>query len=91
MATIGVRELKTHMTSILREVEELGETVDITRRGKVIARLMPATPVQPERPWSEADRAAFWAEWDALVDDIAAKTPSNVSVEDVMRDMRREL
>lgn len=46
--TAGVRELKTHLSSYLREVER-GEVVLVTDRGRVVAEL---------RPPGAADRAA---------------------------------
>jgi prevent-host-death family protein len=41
MKTVGLYEAKTHFGELLRDVEK-GETVTITRHGKVIARLVPA-------------------------------------------------
>lgn len=38
MRTVGIRELKTHLSQVLREVQG-GETVLVTDRGKVIAEL----------------------------------------------------
>ena len=39
-ATIGVRELKSHLSAYLRRVKA-GETVVITERGKPVGRIMP--------------------------------------------------
>ena len=41
MHTVGVFEAKNHLTALLDEVED-GREVLITRRGKPIARLVPA-------------------------------------------------
>jgi antitoxin (DNA-binding transcriptional repressor) of toxin-antitoxin stability system len=38
MRTVGVRELKAHLSRVLREVQS-GETVLVTDRGRVIAEL----------------------------------------------------
>jgi hypothetical protein len=38
MRTVGIRELKAHLSRVLREVQS-GETVLVTDRGKVIAEL----------------------------------------------------
>jgi antitoxin (DNA-binding transcriptional repressor) of toxin-antitoxin stability system len=38
MRTVGVRELKAHLSRVLREVQN-GETVLVTDRGRVIAEL----------------------------------------------------
>ncbi|MEO1018441.1 MAG: type II toxin-antitoxin system prevent-host-death family antitoxin [Pseudomonadota bacterium] len=41
MITVGAFEAKTHLSSLLERVEH-GEEVLITRRGKAIAKLIPA-------------------------------------------------
>jgi prevent-host-death family protein len=40
MRSVGVRELKERTSEILREVSE-GHSVEVTHRGKVMARLVP--------------------------------------------------
>ena len=82
---VGVRELKTHASEILRRVRERQETITITHRGEVIARI---EPVRPART-AEEDLADYWAELDQLIADIAEKTPAHVNVVDVMNEMRR--
>jgi prevent-host-death family protein len=49
METVGSYEAKTHLPRLLERVER-GETIIITRHGKAVARLVPATPTaaQPE-------------------------------------------
>jgi prevent-host-death family protein len=79
MTRIGAFEAKTHFAQLLQRVER-GEEITITRRGKVVARLVPAT-TQPDR---DAALAAFrrlrerarrsgigsfeWTEWRAYRD-----------------------
>ena len=79
MATVGAFEAKTHFGQLLQRVER-GEEIVITRRGKEVARLVPAA----SRPDSEAAMAVFrrlrerasrssldkfeWAEWRAYRD-----------------------
>ncbi len=41
MATIGAFEAKTHFSELLRRIEQ-GESFDIQRRGKTVARLTKA-------------------------------------------------
>ena len=41
MKSVGSYEAKTHLPQLLGEVEK-GETITITKRGKPIARLVPA-------------------------------------------------
>jgi prevent-host-death family protein len=43
MRTIGIRELRQHASRYLREVER-GETIEVTDRGRPVARLVPASP-----------------------------------------------
>jgi prevent-host-death family protein len=52
--TIGASEAKTHLARLLHRVER-GEEILITRRGKAVARLVPAA-AGPDR---EAAMAAF--------------------------------
>jgi prevent-host-death family protein len=42
MPQTGIRDLKTHLSSYLRQVEA-GQTVVITRHGKPIGRIVPVT------------------------------------------------
>ncbi len=46
---IGIRELRQH-ASVYVDLAEKGQTVDITNRGRLVARLVPAGDV--ESPWS---------------------------------------
>lgn len=51
---ISVTEFKQHCLEIIRRVERSGHTVAITRRGKVVARLQPSSPLTAPRglkPW----------------------------------------
>jgi prevent-host-death family protein len=50
MISVGAFEAKTHLGELLVRVER-GETVVITRRGRPVARLVPADP--PERDVKE--------------------------------------
>jgi prevent-host-death family protein len=74
MTIVGAFEAKTHFAQLLQRVER-GEEVTITRRGKPIARLVPAV-ASPDREAvlatfrrlrDRARRCGFgkfdWAEW----------------------------
>ncbi len=61
MATVGAFEAKTKLAELLDKVEA-GETVTITRRGKAVARLVPAGVDGEER-----------ARRRALIDEIKRK------------------
>lgn len=43
MESIGVRELRQHASRYLRRVSQ-GETLEVTDRGRPVARLVPVTP-----------------------------------------------
>lgn len=47
MRTVNLVEAKAHLSELIDQVEA-GETVDILRRGKLVARLVPAG--QPRKP-----------------------------------------
>lgn len=43
METIGVRELRQHASRYLEQVRSTGEPIEITDRGRPVARLVPLT------------------------------------------------
>jgi prevent-host-death family protein len=43
MVRVGIRELKQNPSAVLRRVKA-GEAVEITERGRTVARIVPATP-----------------------------------------------
>jgi prevent-host-death family protein len=57
---VGSYEAKTHLPQLLDRVEQ-GETIVITRHGKPVARLVPATAakVRPDVREAVADMLAF--------------------------------
>lgn len=85
--SVGVRELKAHTSEILRRVRDEGETVAVTHRGRVIARVVPAeSPAKIQDDWR-----SFWEDWDKLAAEIGKRWPEGVSAEDAMNDVRRDL
>lgn len=58
MYSVSVADAKAHLSDLLDRVEE-GGSVDITRRGKPVARLTAATP--PRKPIDMAALRAFTA------------------------------
>lgn len=48
MTSVSVHEAKTHLSRLLREIEAGGE-VEITRRNRVVARIVPPEPVKKGR------------------------------------------
>ncbi|MDQ3930863.1 MAG: type II toxin-antitoxin system prevent-host-death family antitoxin [Chloroflexota bacterium] len=82
---MGVKELKEHLSEVLREVEETGEIVGVSKRGRIVARLVPARYGQR----SKHDPRATIVDLDQLAAEISAGAPAGVSVEDVINDIRR--
>jgi prevent-host-death family protein len=56
MRDVSVRELQREIKAILDRVEK-GESVEITRRGHPVARLIPAKRAKP-MPWPDLDERA---------------------------------
>ena len=49
---VSVSDFKLHCLDVIRRVERDGAPVDLTRRGKVVARLVPTTSAtQGTAPW----------------------------------------
>ena len=83
----GVREIKEHTSQILRRVREGRETIDITYRGKVVARLEPVEPIGSDT----GDFARIWADMDRLAEEIGARWPEGLSAAEAVSEQRREL
>lgn len=80
MKTIGMTELKAHLSAVLREVQEQGELINITCRGKVVARIVPVS--------TEGARATI-ADLNSLRAEIGRLWTPGVSVPDMIDDIRR--
>lgn len=48
--SVSVTEFKAHCLELIHQVERAGTAVDLTRHGKVVARLVPTTPAAPGTP-----------------------------------------
>jgi prevent-host-death family protein len=88
MAKIGVKEFKTHASEIFRRVRDERESVEVTYRGQVIARVLPVA--QDQWPTREEIKQHF-AAFDDLATEIAMTWPENVSAVDAVNDVRRDL
>ncbi len=80
MQVVGVFDAKTRLTALLDEVERGGEVL-ITRRGKPIARLVPA---EPGFDRAKARRAA-----DGLREASKGLTLGGVSIKELINEGRR--
>lgn len=65
---IGIRDLKARAPQVVREVRETGESVEITYRGAVVARL---TPAEDSRGYG--DFATAWQHFDDVVRKIGKR------------------
>jgi prevent-host-death family protein len=86
MHSIGIRELKEHISQVLRRVREQGEEYDITYHGQVVARVIPASQAR-----STADDRDVWSDLDRLAAEIGAHWPMGISATDAVQEGRREL
>jgi prevent-host-death family protein len=85
MTSVGVRELRQRASELLRLVEK-GETVEITDRGRPVARLTPlpeGTPFEQLRAAGEIDLAS------ADMDDLPEPTTLPSSTESPSSALRR--
>jgi len=57
---LAASEFKARCLALLDQVHERGESVTITKRGKVVARLIPAAN-QHDRPWLRLRHLARWS------------------------------
>ncbi len=86
MKTIGIGELKEHLSEALHEVQ-VGESIEITGRVKVIARIVPVIP----QPLDRESIRTWLADTDRLAAETGVHWPQGVSAQDAADDVRREL
>jgi prevent-host-death family protein len=86
MERVGVRELKSLGSEIIRRVREEDASYEITYHGRVVARLVPVREEAKPSPVGD-----LWLQWDALVNSIAKSWPADGSASEAVRADRREL
>ena len=64
MKTIGVRELKDSLGSVLADVRQKSEEIEITYHGEVIAKIVPVAKPKPIH--RKKALGAIWASMDEL-------------------------
>jgi len=87
MSAAGIRELKEHTSRIVRRVREEGETIEVTRRGEVVALLAPVRRRVADRQHGDTP----WSDLDSLVAEISAHWPATVGAAEAVDEGRREL
>ncbi len=85
MRSVGVRELKDRASDLLRTIRDRGEEIEITYRGRAIARLVPLKP--PRAAARPASRV--WSDFDRLAHEISARWPGGRSAAQAVREGRR--
>ena len=92
MASIGIDELHTRTSEILRRVREDGETIDVTDGGAVVARVVPVESNRTGEWKDDRDATEAWLRRaDGLSKEIGSLWPKGVSAVDAIRDVRRDL
>ena len=82
MKSIGLRELKDHLSETIEAVER-GEVVEITKRGRTVARVVPVN-----RDVSVEERGAIVRDLDSLAAEIGQHTQSSDVAETISNDRR---
>jgi prevent-host-death family protein len=80
--SIGLRELKDHLSETIEAVER-GEVVEITKRGRIVARVVPV-----HRDVSMEERRAIVQDLDSLAAEISLHTQSSNVAETISNDRR---
>ncbi len=87
MDVIGIRELRGRTSEVLRRVRTQHETIAVTYRGKIVARIVPVE--QPPR--TRDDLSAIFADMDELAAEISAQWPADVTAVEAINEGRRTL
>ena len=86
MRAIGVRELQNHASRVLHEVTTQRRPVDITRHGRVIARLVPVDEPPTTEDLEQVERVL--TNLDKLAEEISARQTGDLTL---ARNTYREL
>lgn len=86
MTEVGIRELKQRTSEVVRAVWERRESVAITRRGRIVARLVPVEDTAA----TQAAAQGVWADMEGLAQEIGARWPAGVSAAKAVAEQRRD-
>jgi prevent-host-death family protein len=86
MPRIGLRELNTRASEVLRDVEENRVRYVITKRGQPQAIIIPSSPEQESVP---LDRAAYFKAFLETLDEVGRQWSSPLSAQEIIDAMRR--
>lgn len=85
MSDIGVRELKTHASEIVRQVKEKRAHYIVTHRGRPVAAIIPVEDFQPDLNSEQST----WDELIRLGQQIGQAWLSDQSSTEILSAMRR--
>jgi prevent-host-death family protein len=86
MPNIGVRELKSHVTDVLRNVRETRARYVVTHRGEPVAVIVPYTPKEAGEVHS---REEAWAWLFAAGEQLGRNWTSPLTSAEILDEMRR--
>lgn len=85
MTQVGVRDLKTHASKILEEVEQKRSRYVITKRGRPIGILLPVE----DAPTKKATSSSAWEELERLGEQISRNWTSEKTTLEILDEIRR--
>lgn len=86
MRTVGVSELKTHTSEIIRNVRENRISFTITFRGRPVGVLLPIDEDEKVVPGKDQDS---WSELERLREEFARRPRPEKSLTEALTEMRR--
>ena len=86
MRTVGVSELKTHTSEIIRNVRENRISFTITFRGRPVGVLLPIDEDEKIVPGKDQDS---WSELERLREEFARRPRPEKSLTEALTEMRR--
>jgi prevent-host-death family protein len=94
MSTIGIKELRGDIDSVLQRVTDEGETIEIVKDGQVVAQLVPVEPQERSSTSTDLEDAvaaheAVWAELDRIGQRLSESWPPGLTAVDAIRAERR--
>jgi prevent-host-death family protein len=89
MPEVGLRELKTRASEILRDVREHRQRYVVTHRGRPVALLVPVAEIPSGGESADDSGQDGWDDFLRLADEIGRKWQGPPTVQEVLDDMRR--
>ena len=87
MTEVGIRELKTQASDIIRRVRDGNETFVVTYRGRPVAKLEPLEDTETHL----ARDLSILEEMDRIAEEVTKYWPKGLSAVDAVKADRREL